>query len=409
MKMIKRLADEREWHNFLAYKIEQGNISEKDAADLRVFIENKEYEPVVRRIKNGEPFPHPRKKLVNKSKAGRKRAVYTFGREENYVLKLLAFLLRDYDYIFAPNLYSFRNDRGVKKAVADVLKIKDLNNRFVYKADINNYFNSVNTDLLLPELREVLSNDPKLFEFIRSLLEDPYVQTEDGVAEEKKGIMAGVPISAFLANLYLRELDFYFNSREISYVRYSDDIIVFAKDEEELNFCIGRIAEGLEVRGLRVNDEKESITRPGEQWSFLGFSYHNGIVDICPVSYEKLKAKMRRKTRALMRWAARKGAPQEKAAAVFVRKFNAKLYDNPVYNELTWTRWFFPVINTDATLKRIDAYMQDCVRCLATGKRTKAKYNFTYENIKSLGYRSLVNEYYRQREVSADKNINRHI
>lgn len=402
MKMLKRLADEREWQAFLSHKIEQGNISEKDINDLKAFIENEEYMPVVKLIKNGEPFPHPQKKLINKSKAGRKRAVYTFGREENYVLKLLAFLLRDYDYIFAPNLYSFRNDRGVKKAVSEVLKIKDLDSRFVYKADINDYFNSINTELLLPELREVLNDDPKLFRFIKDLLEDPYVITEEGVAEERKGIMAGVPISAFLANLYLRELDFFFSSKGIPYVRYSDDIIVFAKDEEELNFCIERIGESLEVRGLCVNSEKVSISRPGEQWSFLGFSYHNGVVDICPVSYDKLKAKMRRKTRALMRWAGRKGVSGEKAALAFVRRFNAKLYDNPVYNELTWTRWFFPVINTDATLKRIDAYMQDCVRCLASGKRTKAKYNFTYEEIKALGYKSLVNEYHKQREAAAD-------
>ena len=402
MNMIKRLADEKEWMTFLEYKKEQGNISENDAADLESFIVNKEYKPVVHNIKKGIPFAPPRRTLINKSKAGSKRAVYTFSREENYVLKLLAFLLRDYDNIFAPNLYSFRKERGVKRAAADMQRIKDLSSRYVYRVDISDYFGSVSTELLIPELREVLSADPKLFDFIQSLLRDPFVMTENGIEEERKGIMAGVPISAFLANLYLRELDFFFANKGIPYIRYSDDIAVFAENEEQLSFCIERIGEALEVRGLSINKEKEVISRPNEQWSFLGFSYHNGIIDISPVSYEKLKSKMRRKTRALMRWANKKGVPGERAAAVFVRKFNAKLYNNPVYNELTWARWFFPIINTDSTLKRLDAYMQDCIRTLATGKRTKARFNFTYENIKSLGYISLVNEYYKQKSAAQE-------
>ena len=59
---------------------------------------------------------------------------------------------------------------------------------------------------------------------------------EDGgeLLEEPKGIMAGVPVSAFLANFYLRELDEYFYERHIPYIRYSDDILVFAKDDREL-------------------------------------------------------------------------------------------------------------------------------------------------------------------------------
>ena len=95
----------------------------------------------------------------------------------------------------------------------------------------------------------------------------------------------------------------------------------------------------------------------------------------------------------------KKNLPGEYAARAFVKRFNTKLYDNPVYSELTWTRWFFPVINTDETLKKIDEYMQECIRYLATGKRTKSRYNFRYEDIKNLGYRNLVNEYYKFKNV----------
>ena len=165
-------------------------------------------------------------------------------------------------------------------------------------------------------------------------------------------------------------------------------------------WIIQTIKSFLNEKELEVNEEKEFITLPNNEWTFLGFSYNLGVIDISKVSFEKLKAKMKRKTRALSRWADKKGVSGEKTAVVFIKKFNAKLYDNPIDSELTWTRWFFPVINTDKTLKQIDEYMLECIRYLATGKRTKSKYSLRYEDIKALGYRSLVNEYYKQKNES---------
>lgn len=396
MEILCRLADSKEWYNYFLYKKEKGCLNQKDEDDLKCFIDNREYIPIVENLLLGKPFNPPKKILINKSKVGKKRIVYTFSREENYVLKLVTYLLREYDDIFSPNLYSFRKDRGVKRATKDILKINGLNSRYIYKVDIHNYFNSVNIDILLPKLKDVLKDDIMLYDFFKKLLQNPYVEYNGEIITENKGIMAGVPISTFLANLYLKELDFYFYEAKIPYMRYSDDIIIFTKNEDELQSSINTIKKALSDNELEVNEEKEVITLPDNEWTFLGFSYNHGIIDISKVSFEKLKAKMRRKTHALARWGNKKGVDGEKVARVFIKRFNTKLYDNPVYSELTWTRWFFPIINTDKTLKQIDEYMLECVRYLATGKRTKSKYNFRYDDIKTLGYRSLVNEYYKQ-------------
>lgn len=398
MDIINRLKSLDEWHRYLTYKIEQGNLTEKDIAQLSDFIENKEYCKTVECIQNGGLFSAPKKTLVAKSHNSKKRAVYTFNREENFVLKLITFMLRDYDDIFAPNLYSFRKERGVKRATNDLRKIRNLQEHYVYKVDISDYFNSVDIELLKPQLLKVFEGDKALCEFLIRLLESPYVEYGGNIVEENKGIMAGVPTSTFLANLYLRELDFYFYNRNIPYMRYSDDIIVFAKTMEELEQYIDVIKTELSRYHLKINESKEGIFLPKQEWTFLGFSYNCSVIDISQASFQKLKAKMRRKTRALSRWADKKGVPREMAARAFIKRFNSKLYDNPVYSELTWTRWFFPVINTDKTLKEIDSYMLECIRYLATGKRNKSKYDFRYEDIKKLGYRSLVNEYYKQND-----------
>ena len=218
--------------------------------------------------------------------------------------------------------------------------------------------------------------------------------------------MAGSPISTFLANLYLAEQDAEFLHRGWLYARYSDDIIIFAPSCEELEERVTLIHQTLADKGLVINPDKESRTAPGEKWVFLGVSYEKGVVDVAPVSVDKIKAKMRRKTRALQRWANRKNVSGVNAAKAFIRVFNAKLFENPVSNDLTWARWFFPLITTDASLHVIDQYAQQCIRTLATGKHTKAAYNFRYEQMKELGYVSLVNRFYRHlRDENAEETV----
>ena len=398
MGILERISQKEEWDDFFKSKLELGHLSKKEAADLGTFIENGEYAELALKILNGGTFSPAKKTLLNKAKNGKKRTVYTYNREENYILKLITHLLHEYDYIFAPNLYSFRKEYGVKNAARNMLKIKDLSDYYVYKLDISNYFNSVDVDKLLPELKSVLKNDTALYTFIASLLQFPYAVYDGEPVYESRGIMAGVPISSFLANLYLSSLDHYFYSEDVLYIRYSDDILVFSKSYDELQKHKAYIKNSLEMHGLSVNKKKECLSHPHEEWTFLGFSYKDGILDVSSVSVEKLKHKMRRKSRALKRWADRNNVEPPKAATVFIRKFNEKFFNNPDENDLTWSRWFFPVINTDRSLHNIDLYMQDCIRYIATGKRNKSRFNFSYSDMKKSGYISLVNEYYKNSE-----------
>ena len=125
-------------------------------------------------------------------------------------------------------------------------------------------------------------------------------------------------------------------------------------------------------------------------------------IDIAPATVKKLKAKMRRKARALRRWCERNDIDSRRAAAAFIRIFNRKLLESSGDNELSWSMWFFPVITTAESLREIDRYAQDCLRFLLSGTRTKARYSASYEDLKALGYRSLVNTYYRGRRAEAD-------
>ena len=393
--LLDRLCQDSAWQSFLAYKTSLA-CPKSYEKELRAYIDARAYLPVCEAIASGKPFPLPRKAEISKMGSRKVRTVYIYPEPENTALKLLThLLLRRYDGLFGEGLYSFRPGRAAKDAIRALMRVPGAKDMHAYKVDISNYFNSIPLEAFLPKLREACADDPALCAFLTRLLEEPCVLDGGRPVAEQKGIMAGTPLSAFYANLYLRELDAHFEAARIPYARYSDDIIVLAPSEREAREHAAFIRSYLRDAGLAVNPAKENFYTPESGWSFLGFSYRQGTVDIAPATFAKLKAKMRRKTRALARWQKRNGEEPERAARAFIRVFNRKLLESPqADNELSWKGWFFPVINTTATLHEIDAYAQDCIRCLVSGTRTKARFNVRYDELKRLGYRNLVHAYY---------------
>ena len=394
MSLLDQLSRRECWEKFYEYKTSLA-FPKAFAAELRDFIDGEGYLPVCRSIEAGEPFPLPRESVISKMTSGKKRVVYTYPKAENTVLKLLTWLLlRRCDGLFEDNLYSFRPGRTAKDAVRALRAVPGLGDMWAYKADVSNYFNSIPVEKLLPMLAEALGEDRRLYGFLSALLGEERALSGRETVREQKGIMAGTPLSAFYANLYLRELDRHFARRGVPYARYSDDIILFAPDRAGAEALAGEVRTILTEHGLGLNPAKEELFDPAEGWTFLGFRCRGDAVDIAPASLEKIKGKMRRKSRALMRWRQRGGYGGEKAAAAFIRVFNRKLLESPPDNDLSWSRWFFPLLTTADSLRDIDRYAQDCLRWLVSGKRTKGRYDVRYEDLKRLGYRSLVHEYY---------------
>lgn len=395
MDILTSLLDEEQWLRYLRYKTESGHLSHGEEIELTEFIQQERYRPIVERILRNDTFPHPRRHTISKMHSAKKRIVYIYPKDENTVLKLLTFLLlRKYDHLFCTQLYSFRAGCCAKDAIRYLASRPNIGAMWCYKVDISNYFNSIPVEKLLPILEDALSDDPSLCRFLKDRLTDPNVYEGTKLIQEEKGIMAGTPFSTFLANLYLADMDRPFVEYGRIYARYSDDIILFSPTKSELEINIAHICQMLEDKGLSINPSKESRTAPGDQWTFLGFSWQAGTIDIAPASVEKLKGKMRRKTRSLARWQARKGKERIHAARAFIKVFNRKLFETTPDHDLTWARWYFPTITTADSLRQIDHYAQNCIRYLATGKHTKGAYMFRYEDMKALGYISLVNRFY---------------
>lgn len=383
------------WQTFLSHKIEYQHLNSAEESALRSYIEERRYLSVLPRIKNGcFPSEYPVKRIINKEGTSKKRIVYSFSGDTNILLKFLAFYLYRYDGFFFDNCYAFRRDYGVGQAIRKIKGDPSFCKRYCYKTDIRDYFNSIDATLLLEQMSCIRQEDEILYSVLYRILSEPHVHSGNRIIEDDHGAMAGIPVAPFFANWYLRDMDACFLSAGIDYFRYSDDILIFADSFEELDLHRKYLNRFLRDHHLDINHSKEYISLPGESWEFLGFSYHNGDIDLSENTKKKIKAKIRRKSEALRRWQRKKGLPPDKAAIGFIRAMNYKFYGKDDGDDFCWKRWFFPHLTTDAGLKEIDSYMQEYIRYTVTGRHYKGNYRISYQQMKEWGYRCLVHEYY---------------
>ncbi len=392
--ILKQLSEQAVWEEFLALRLLKGRFEWYAFEEADAYVAEQRYLPIVQSWLRGESLSTPTKHLVNKMGSRKKRVVYSFSDDEMPVLKCMTYLLYRYDAKLPPNLYSFRHGLSAHDALRHLLSELDQRPMWAYKMDIHDYFNSISIPLLLPILRSVLADDEPLYHFFEQVLTNEYTICDGSLLREPHGVMAGTPFSPFLANVYLMELDRYFADRDVIYARYSDDILLFAPDRETLDKHIRTLGQFMAKYQLEVNPDKVRIYAPNEHFEFLGFKCLGQNIDISDATRRKMTDRIHRKTRAFIRWRDRKNISAEKTTRAYISHFNRKFFEDEDPTRLNWSRWFFPLITSTEGLKQIDHYLQDNIRYLYAGKHNNARFRLRYSDLKRLGYRSLVHEYY---------------
>lgn len=405
--LIEQAAARESWLAFLSEKREKQHLSRQEEQEIQDFIQREGYLPLCRACREGcFPSMLPVRRTINKEGSRKKRVIYTFPGDEGIFLKFIAHGLTGYEDLLPDNCYAFRSSVGVKEAIELLQEDSRAGDGWCLKVDISDYFNSIDVPLLLPKLAFLRERDEEVYRLLVRLLTREQVMEKGQQIREKHGIMAGTPTAPFLANLYLADVDRFFEEQGVLYLRYSDDILLFADSREELAQRQRQLYGQLTALKLSVNPDKVSIAGPGQGIDFLGIAYRRGEIDLSANTLRKTKAKIRRKSEALRRWQRKKGVSPDKAAIALARTMNRKFYGygDPVAREeeqtdaFTWSRWFFPLLTTDRGLKEIDACLQEYLRYTVTGRHYKGNYRISYEQLRQWGYVSLVHEYYRWRE-----------
>ena len=369
-------------------------LSLEDKLTVEQLVTN--HNELIEQIMNGTYIWSVANKIcINKSGTTKKRVVYLYSIQDRLVLGVLYRALSDCSgYTRYSNCYSYKKGISTVGAVK-VLKKSLTDNPYGVKLDISAYFNSVNKERLQEMLDELFTGPVK--DTLERLYLDDTVMYKGKTLTEYKALIPGTAIASFFANYCLINCDKYFYDKQIPYARYSDDIIVLGKSQEELQGYLDIISEYLAKYDLKVNPKKYVWFTPEDTYfNFLGLKFDKQTIDIADHSKHKIKKQIHRWCRKGRIEMEKYHEPFEKVARQIIRRLNYKNFKCYIENENTfgWCHYAFRYINTVETLKEIDFYTRDTLRAMKTGKHNFGNIKaISDDEFKELGWISLVDLY----------------
>jgi group II intron reverse transcriptase/maturase len=282
---------------------------------------------------------------------------------------------------FCPNSYGFRPKRSPHRALAEVRRSVMRRMSTVIDVDLSRYFDTIRHSVLLDKIAKRIQ-DPRVMHLVKQIIK----------VGGKVGVPQGGPFSPLAANIYLNELDWFFDAirrktaegayEAVNYHRFADDIVITVSGHHTkrgwAERALQRLQEQIAPLGVELNTEKTRVvnTLNGEAFGFLGFdlrrvrkqSGDGHFILMTP------KKKARQAVKAKIRDIIRHGGATPMPA--LVKRINATLSG--------WVN-YFRVGNASRAFSEVRDYTEMKVRTLLTRRKRRRK--------SSIGWRRWSNEY----------------
>lgn len=199
-----------------------------------------------------------------------------------------------FDPFFSTNSFGFRPNRNAKQAVWQVRDIIKQKRRFAVDVDLSKFFDRVNHDLLMTQLRKKVQ-DKRLLALIGKYLRAGVI-VNDQFEASPEGVPQGGPLSPLLSNIMLDSLDKELEKRGHRFVRYADDFIILVRSQRAGVRVLKSVTHYLATKLKLVVNERKSQVVKASQSQFLGFTFSRGQIQWHAKTVRILKQKVRRLT-----------------------------------------------------------------------------------------------------------------
>lgn len=345
---------------------------------------------------------------------GRQRTLYVSPWEERIVdLMLYRALNRKLHNWFSPNSYAYR-DFGFsldhcQSRISSVIGSAP-GAMYLIKRDISDYFASVNHEILLAQLSQLIDPADYLFQLLTQRICFRY-QQDDQIRTAEVGIPFGSAIACLFANIYLTGMDRLIEMvPNVSYFRYADDILLLAPSRElaltarqALETSLAELKLGMKsshsidlaLSAAPRSQPDDPIFAPAAEFRHLGLLFRaDGTVAF---SRDKL-----RKVQNLFRFAFRRGRrrwkkiadPQQKAAALIA--LAAEAIDKGLRN-VAILDYYLKHVDDHEQLRLLDRWLAEEVLASVFGGHKKGHFRrISFARLRQMGLPSLV---HRQRLI----------
>lgn len=270
---------------------------------------------------------------------------------------------------FCPNSYGFRPKRSPHKALAEVRRSLMRRMSTVIDVDLSRYFDTIRHSVLLDKIAKRVQ-DQRVLHLVKQIIK----------VGGKVGVPQGGPFSPLAANIYLNEVDWFFDAircktaegeyEAVNYHRFADDIVITVSGHHTkrgwAERALQRLKEQIASLGVELNLEKTKMvnTLNGDAFGFLGFDLRrvrmrgNGKYFILMTPKKKARKAVKARIRDII---AHGGATPAKD---LVKQINATLAG--------WVN-YFRVGNASRAFSEVRDYVEMKVRTLLTRRKRRRK------------------------------------
>ena len=169
--------------------------------------------------------------------------------------------------LFHNDSFGFRPARGVQPALERSRERVRCGLPWLVDADIRAFFDRIPHDGLRRVIRRRIPDRRLRRLLYRCIAAEPHATS---ILGRRRGIPQGAVLSPFLCNLYLHELDRALARRNIPFVRYGDDFLLFAADRRTARRARRFAQRRLRRLGLSLHPGKTRVVRSSPAIRFLG-------------------------------------------------------------------------------------------------------------------------------------------
>src|SRR5947209_11281424 len=177
---------------------------------------------------------------------------------------------------FCSNSYGFRPKRSPHRALAEVRRSVMRRMSTVIDVDLSRYFDTIRHSVLLDKIAKRIQ-DPQVLHLVKQIIQ----------IGGRIGVPQGGPFSPLAANIYLNEVDWFFdairrktaegNYEAVNYHRFADDVVITVSGHHSkrgwAERALQRLQEQFALISVELNQEKTKVVNllHGEAFGFLGF------------------------------------------------------------------------------------------------------------------------------------------